>query len=134
MQGLKLHHIGVATKSIQRELKTFEALGYKPVSDIFEDEIQKIRGLFIEAEGQPALELLENMSPDGPLNSCLKNGVKFYHFTYETKDIEKDLERFVSESRAKVIVPITTAKYFDKICFLMLPNMMMVELVQLKKD
>ena len=29
------------------ELKAFEKLGYKPVSDVFTDEIQKIKGLFI---------------------------------------------------------------------------------------
>ena len=58
IKNLRLHHIGVACKSIEKELKTFELLGYKPVSEIFSDEIQKIKGLFISAPNQPELELL----------------------------------------------------------------------------
>lgn len=129
-----LNHIGVATKDIERELKIFEKLGYKVASDVFVDQIQKIRGIFIEAENQPRLELLENLTEDGPLNSHLARGNKFYHFAYETSDIEKDLEILCKETKAMVIVPITVAVYFEKICFVMLPNMMIVELVQLRKE
>lgn len=128
----KLHHIGVATKNIEREFRVFEKLGYHTVSDVFIDEIQKIKGVFIEAPNQPPLELLENLTPDGPLNSCLEKGIKFYHYAYETDDIERDCDIFISQHRAKIIVPITTATYFEKICFMMLPNMMIVELVKLK--
>ena len=60
-------------------------------------------------------------------------GNKFYHIAYETKNIEKDLKIFIEEKRAKVIVPITEATYFDKICFMVMPNMMLIELVQLKE-
>lgn len=131
MIDLKLHHIGVATKSIEMELPFFENLGYKRVSEVFVDEGQKIKGLFIAAENQPTLELLENMTPDGPLNGCLAKGIKFYHFAYETHDIDKDAER-IKQIGAMVIVPVVNAVYFDKVCFLMLKNMMMIELVQLR--
>lgn len=128
--NLELHHIGVATKNIEKEFAIFQKLGYKKVSDTFNDAIQKIKGLFIEADNQPRLELLENLEVNGPLDSCLKNGVKFYHLAYKTNDIQKDLDEFIKETRAKLIVPIKNAAYFDKICFLMLPNMTLIELVQ----
>ena len=131
---LKFHHIGVATRGIDRELAVFRGLGYAPASAVFTDEIQKIKGLFIEAAHQPRLELLENLTPDGPLNSCLQKGVKFYHFAYATKNIEKDADFLVKEKAAKMIVPLTRADYFSRICFFMLPNMMMVELVEEKED
>lgn len=88
LENLKFHHIGVATKNIEKELKIYEKMGYKPSSDIFVDETQKIRGVFIEAEGHPRLELLENLNSDGPLTTYLKKGIKFYHFAYESDDIE----------------------------------------------
>ena len=41
MDSMKLHHIGVATKNIDREFEIFKKLGYKQCSDIFVDETQK---------------------------------------------------------------------------------------------
>ena len=84
MNNLKLHHIGVACRNIEKEFKYFEKLGYQFASEIFVDEEQKIKGVFIKADNQPCLELLENVSEDGPLTSFLQNGVKFYHFAYIT--------------------------------------------------
>ena len=130
MHNLKLHHIGVATRSIARELPVFQALGYQKCSEAFVDPGQKIRGLFIAAPNQPMLELLENTEASGPLDSCLKNGIKFYHFSYVVEAIEPVLEALVREQRAKVVVPVTTAVYFQRICFVMLPNMMLIELVE----
>ncbi len=132
MNNLRLHHIGVATRGIARELPGFEALGYKPDGDYFTDQTQKIRGLFISAPGQPVLELLENLHTSGPLDSCLAKGIKFYHFAYATDNIERSRDELAAKHGAKVIVPVTAAEYFKKVCFLMLPNMMMIELVQLQ--
>lgn len=77
MDNLKLHHIGVATKNIEKEFEVFKKLGYKQSSEVFIDEIQGIRGMFIEARGQPCLELLENLSSDGPLTSFLQKEQNF---------------------------------------------------------
>lgn len=131
MDNLKLHHIGVATKDIEKEFEIFQKLGYQQVSDIFVDEIQKIKGMFIKAENQPCLELLENISEDGPLTNYLKKGNKFYHFAYITTNIEKSMADFMSQG-AIPVVKITKATYFEKICFLMMKNMMLIELVEAK--
>ena len=131
MENLKLHHIGVATKNIEKEIAYFKMLGYKECSEFFIDEIQKIKGIFIEAENQPRLELLENLTEEGPLKSFLSKGNKFYHFAYETQNINIDYKKFINKG-AIPVVKITKATYFDKICFLMLKNMMLIELVQLQ--
>ena len=131
MNNLKFHHIGVATKNLEKELASFSMLGYIPMSDIFVDNIQKIRGLFIASSDQPCLELLENLDDSGPLTNILSQGIKFYHFAYETENIEKSLADLV-QSGAVIITPITDATYFKKICFVMMRNKMIVELVQLK--
>ena len=131
--NLKIHHIGVATRNIEKEFKSFQAVGYKNRGEIFEDPVQKIRGLFIEADNQTRLELLEGLTDDNPLKNHILKGNKFYHIAYETQNIEKDLKDFIENKRAKVIIPITEATYFEKICFIVMPNMMIVELVQLKE-
>ena len=132
--NLKFHHIGVATRNIEKEISYYKMLGYKESSNYFSDPIQGIKGIFIEAEGQPTLELLENLTDKGPLTSCLEKGIKFYHFAYETNNIEEAVNSLLTTNKAMVVVPITKATYFDKICFLMLKNMMMVELVQVNKE
>jgi len=131
---LKLHHLGVACRNIEKEFHVFEKLGYRPISDVFEDKIQKIRGLFIVAKDQPCLELLENLTSDGPLNSHLAKGNKFYHMAYQTENIESDVKDFTTNRGARIIIPITEATYFKKICFMVMPNMMIVELIQLKEE
>lgn len=131
MNDLKFHHIGVATKSIEKELQFFLKLGYQQISDVFCDETQKIKGVFIAAPFAPTLELLENLDETGPLSGVLEKGIKFYHFAYETQDIETDLKKLV-DSGAIVVRPIVNATFFEKICFCMLRNMMMIELVQKK--
>lgn len=132
--NLKLHHIGVATRNIDKEFEVFSKLGYEKCSEIFEDKVQCMRGLFIEAKNQPCLELIEGVGEQNPVKSHILKGNKFYHIAYETKNIEKDLENFVNNQKARMVVPITTATYFEKICFILLPNMMLVELVQLKEN
>lgn len=132
--SLNLHHIGVATRSIEKEFNTFKSLGYVERDKVFEDPIQKIKGLFIEAKNQPCMELLEGLGEDNPLKNHILKGNKFYHIAYETKNIEEDLKDFIENKRAKVIVPITEATYFEKICFMVLPNTMIVELVQLREQ
>ena len=134
IKNLRFNHIGVATRNIEKEFKIFQSLGYAKCDEIFEDPIQKIKGLFIKAENQPCMELLEGLTDDNPLKNHLLKGNKFYHIAYETKNIEEDLKDFVENKKAKIIVPITKATYFDKICFMVMPNMMIVELVQLKEQ
>ena len=51
-----------------------------------------------------------------------------------TENIEKDVQDFVTNKGARIIVPVTEASFFEKICFMVMPNMMIVELVQLKKE
>lgn len=129
MDNLKLHHIGVATKNIEKEFEVFKKLGYKQSSEVFIDEIQGIRGMFIEARGQPCLELLENLSSDGPLTSFLQKRTKFYHFAYETVDIERSVSMLLVEGGI-VVKPMVAAVYFKRVCFVMMKNMMLVELVE----
>lgn len=133
LDWLKLHHIGVATKDYKKELLTFSSLGYEVVGSPFKDDVQKVKGIFIEAANQPRLELLENIDKKaGPLLSYLRRGIKFYHFAYETFDIYNDIGILTEHSRAKIVVPITGTESFDKICFLSLPNSMLIELAQVR--
>lgn len=127
----EFHHIGVASREIEKDFSVFSFLGYTRSSDIFEDATQGIRGLFLEAKGQPRLELLSDLDGRETVAPMLSAGNKMYHFAYLVSDIEKALNVFI-KAKAKVISPLKQSTYFGKrICFLLLPNLYMIELVEL---
>jgi len=130
MGEFQFHHIGVATKSIAKELPVYTLIGYEAESCIFEDTGQGIRGLFITAQGQPRLELLENLNGSHTLDQPIERGQKFYHIAYSVSNMEKAVE-VLTRNRAKLISPFKQSAYFGKrICFFMLHNMQMIELVE----
>ena len=121
------HHIGVASKDIEKDLRVFSRLNYTKASEIFEDEEQGIRGVFLEAKGQPSLELLSNLEGYNTVTPMLESGNKMYHFAYFVSDIEKALDTFI-KTKAKIVSPLKQSTYFGKrICFLLLPNMYMIK-------
>jgi RimJ/RimL family protein N-acetyltransferase len=128
--GFKFHHIGVATTDINKEFETYKMLGYAKESYVFEDELQGIKGLFITANGQPRLELLENLNGSHTLDYWINNKNKMYHFAYCVENIEKVIEIF-KKNRFKIVSPLKTSVYFRKrICFLMSPNTYIIELIE----
>ena len=126
----EFHHIGVATRGIEKELPVYLLMGYRQEGKPFIDPEQGVRGLFLVAEGQPRLELLENLEGSETLSKPLERGQKLYHMAYMVEDIECAME-VMGCNRAKVIAPLKHSVYFGaRICFLMMPNMGLVELVE----
>ena len=127
--GLKFHHIGIASDDINKEYSAFRLIGYNSGSDIFYDNNQGIKGLFIESNCMPRLELLENLENSTTLNYFTDKKIKMYHFGYFTENIDKTKDILCSLG-AKVISPIKKSTYFKtNICFLMLKNTFIIELI-----
>lgn len=130
--AMRFHHIGVACRSIKREFDSYSILGYSANGeDTFEDREQGIRGLFITADNAPALELLENLEGSNTLDAWLERGQKLYHLAYCVWDIQKVMDA-LSRARAREVSPLKESVYFKKrICFMMLPNRQLIELIEL---
>lgn len=123
-------HIGIATKNLLKEEAIYMIQGYEREGQMFEDENQGIRGLFMIQEGHPKIELLENLADSKTISSYLENNVKMYHRAYYVGDIEKAIECF-KRNKARVVSPLKQSVYFSKrICFIMLPNMELIELLE----
>ena len=111
-------------------MKNYLLLGYRKDSDIFEDETQGIRGIFLARDGHPKLELLENLEGRDTVTKQLASGNKMYHRAYLTKNIEGAIELFKA-NKAKIISPLVMSTFYKtRICFMILPNMEMIELVE----
>ncbi len=127
----EFHHIGVATKEIKSEMDVYKLLGYVREGKIFEDTQQGIRGQFMISKNQPRIELLENLTDSHTLDIHLEKKNHLYHFAYTVSDIEKAVEIF-TRCHARILSPMKESVYFEKrICFLVLKNMFMIELVEL---
>ena len=134
----QLHHIGIASRNISKDVGFFEIFGYKPMGELRDDAAAGIRVQFLSAPNQPMLELVENLEKEGPMTAHLQARRKIFHFAYETNDIEADANLLVQEQSAMFLVPIThVADEKSNIaawCYLMFRNMMIMELVQLKQE
>jgi RimJ/RimL family protein N-acetyltransferase/catechol 2,3-dioxygenase-like lactoylglutathione lyase family enzyme len=127
---LEFHHIGVATNNIEQEFSTYRMLGYEREGKAFEDHVQGIKGLFIVNNGQPRLELLENLPESNTLDKWISEKIKVYHFAYKVRDIERAIE-FLANKRVRLLSPLKQSAYFgNRICFLVLPNRFMIELIE----
>jgi methylmalonyl-CoA/ethylmalonyl-CoA epimerase len=86
--GYDFHHIGYASRSLERELAQFAMLGYTLEGESFVDPEQGIAGCFMTGPG-PRIELLENLPGSDTLTPWLNTGIKMYHFAYWVDDMER---------------------------------------------
>jgi methylmalonyl-CoA/ethylmalonyl-CoA epimerase len=129
-QDLTFHHIGLACASITEEGAHFSKLGFTQEGALFEDPLQKIKGCFMVL-GPFRIELLEPLSGDSPLQTYLRRGVKMYHQAFLCADLSTQIDSMTRKG-AQVVVPPVPAVAFGgrKISFLMLPNLLLVELIE----
>lgn len=123
------HHLGLACRSIEVELKAWTQLGYRLEGAIFEDPIQKIRGIFV-AGGGPRLELLEPSGDGSPVAGFIARGVKLYHQAFMASHFDEALADF-AKIGGKVVAGPSPAVAFGgrRIAFVMAPGMNLIEII-----
>ena len=127
---MKFHHIGYATENIESELLIFESLGYGKRSGEFTDSLQGVKGCFLE-DSFPRIELLENLPGSETLTPWLEAGIKAYHFAYEVKNLSITINKLKAKRALLVSSPSPSVAFGGReICFLMLRNRQLVELIQ----
>jgi methylmalonyl-CoA/ethylmalonyl-CoA epimerase len=128
--GFRFHHIGVSCRDIDKEILTFALLGYELEGERFSDPLQKIEGCFLVGHG-PRVELLSPTEDSSPVMPWLQQGAKMYHQAYEVEAIESALAT-LSKARAVIVSRPKPSVAFGghKIAFLMLPNHLLVELIE----
>lgn len=127
--SFEFHHIGIATKNLESEYQNYQNEYQK--GDYFEDNLQGVKGLFLNSDIKPTLELLENLPESYTLDYYLKKGIKEYHRGYFVKDIGQTKDFFTDKLNAKIVSDLKQSVYFKKrICFLLLKNKTIVELIE----
>ncbi|KEF40313.1 Glyoxalase/Bleomycin resistance protein/Dioxygenase superfamily [Schinkia azotoformans MEV2011] len=126
----KFHHIGLACKNLEKEIKMHEKLNYFRESQIFEDANQKIKGVFMK-NGEFRIELLEALNKDSPINNYLKKGIRMYHQCFTTENLDVAIKFLINEGAVLVAEPIEAVAFNKrKIAFLYLRTQMLIELIE----
>lgn len=124
------HHIGLACKNIEREIKAHQMLNYNLESDFFEDPNQRIRGVFMRNDAF-RVELLEALEKDSPIQNYIKKGIKMYHQCFTTPNLNKAIDYLVNQGAILVVEPIEAVAFNQKkIAFLYLRTQMLIEIIE----
>ena len=88
----KIHHIGVAVRSLDEALKFYsETLGL-PVQASATVEEQGVKAALLTLGGSE-IELLEPLSPESPVGRFLeRKGEGLHHICFQTPDVAAELE------------------------------------------
>jgi methylmalonyl-CoA/ethylmalonyl-CoA epimerase len=93
----KIEHLGIAVKSIEDTLKTFETLLGTTCYKIEEVPSEGVKTAFLHIGGSK-IELLEATNPDSPIAKFLdKKGGGVHHIAFDVEDIEAEIERLTNE-------------------------------------
>ena len=125
---MRFHHLGMATESLEGDLRAYRALGYRAEGAVVVDERQGVKGQFLVGSG-PRLELLESLPGSKTLAPFLSRGIKCYHHAYEVESLENSLAALRAAGAKQLAPPVASAPLNRRIVFLILPNRWIVELI-----
>ena len=133
---MKLHHIGIVVKDIQKslgELTQFLSFESTTIPSLIGS--QKVNVCFLKTNNV-YIELIEPAVENSPISDFVKDGGGFHHLCFEVDDIHKEIGKMVKKSARLIVEPV---KGFDNrlIAFLILnmknTNSNLIELVEVKK-
>jgi methylmalonyl-CoA epimerase len=95
---MKLDHVGIAVRSIEEALRTYQLrLGFAVTQIVFVEE-QKVR-VAILPSGESTLELLEPTAPDSPIQKFLeKRGEGVHHLCFRVDNIQEKVKELLAAS------------------------------------
>jgi methylmalonyl-CoA/ethylmalonyl-CoA epimerase len=89
----KIEHLGIAVKSIDETLSTFETLLGSSCYKIEEVASEGVKTAFLQI-GESKMELLEATNPESPIAKYLeKRGQGIHHIAFDVEDIHKEIDR-----------------------------------------
>ena len=132
---MKLHHIGIVVKNIQKSLGELnQYLNFESISVPSLVGSQKVNICFLKTNNV-FLELIEPAQEDSPISNFVKTGGGFHHLCFEVDDIHLELEK-MKKNGARVVVDVVKGFEDRLIAFVLLDmkntNCRLVELAEKK--
>lgn len=134
MDGLRFHHVGVATKDIDTTLTFYrDVLGLEMDGAVVDDEGLDIRACLLHLPGIAGgyIELVAPLRDGSAIRSVLKRGMTYYHACYEVDDLELSAGHLAASGGFQVVPP-TPARLFAgrRVTFFMTAATGLIELLE----
>ena len=132
---MKLHHIGIVVKNIQKSLGELnQYLNFESITVPSLVGSQKVNICFLKTNNV-FLELIEPAQENSPISDFVKKKGGFHHLCFEVDDIHVELER-MKKNGARVIVDVVSGFENRLTAFVMLDmkntNCNLIELAEKK--
>lgn len=131
---MKVHHVGYAVADIAKAISVFEKLGYIVKKDMVEDELRKIKIVFMK-NNEECIELVAPNGEANPVEGVLsKNGSTPYHICYETTDMAEEILTLRKQGWIVIQKPKEAPAIDNQlVAFLYQKDIGMIELVEIKE-
>jgi methylmalonyl-CoA/ethylmalonyl-CoA epimerase len=131
-----IDHIAIVVRDINAVRDTYiNFLGFKPISEITPDPLQKVNVQFLANEKGERLELIEPADPTSPSMNALKKGGGVNHICYRCNDLNTIIEE-AKKQKIKMVAPPKPGAGHDgrRVAFFVHPHLGLVEYVEWGKE
>lgn len=127
VKDCKFHHIGMASKNIDDDVEKFKSFfGDIKISNKYYDPLQNAELCMINLNGIN-IELISGV----PVMSFLQRRNRLYHLCFETKNITKSIDEFVSKGAILISEPKEDILFNGrKVAFILLQDSTIIELLE----
>jgi len=128
---MKIDHICLAVKSLEEAISYWDTVfGYRQMTEIITNTLQKVRVTFLEKEGSIAIKLIEPVEGNVSLINFVNMGGGFHHLCFRCENIKEGM-RELSEKGLLTLVPPQPGEAFNNnsIAFLLARYGLKIELI-----
>lgn len=131
---MKIHHVGIAVKSIQKAKEKYEVLGFKVKKEVVTDQERNINILFM-INGEEKIELIEiaDNKKKSPITKFLSGACnnKMYHTCFETENLRNQIIHLQKQGFIIIEKPAEAPACENRrVCFLFSKETGIIELIE----
>ena len=124
---MKIHHIGIATRSIEQSLDKLKLLyEIKNISEIVFDKNQNAKLCIVDVENGVSLELIEG----DQVKHLVKKGINYYHIGYSVKNIYEKIDQLQQKGALLVSEPKEAILFNNRLVAFLMTNDGLIELIE----
>lgn len=103
---MKIDHICFAVKSLNEAVDYWNRVfGYRQMTDIIENTLQKVKVTFLCREGSINVKLIEPVEGNQSLYNFVNRGGGFHHLCFRCDNIDEQIQRLSAEGLLTLVPP-----------------------------
>lgn len=130
-----IDHIGIVVKDINQALMQWESVfGYKQMTKIVENSLQKVKVTFLNKKDSITVKLVQPTDETSPVFPYSKKGGGLHHLCFKCDNLESKLEE-LTEKKLRILSYPQPGEAFEneKIAFIFVGNGLNIELIDTDK-